>query len=458
MSFHDLIIAGDDNEDEDDEDLDDGGRDASGAASKDVDTPVFECLNDEDEEDDLDGPEYDHLHQIFVTKNPVLSTEVHKNFYELCHACEATKDHAGKEADDLPHRLQDVQDLCYPLFLTSKQLLMMLDASLEPPYFFERNEDGSLGARVQGWGTQDDLFGFSPLEPDSDDEDEGVVDLDEDVDEDAENAPEQIRPAPHQQKVDPRKEVTYEMFAEEIWPKILKKMSVNYHPSLVWTEIMSFIKGSFEALLKPNGHLSKDEYIELGKKRAPNFTGERDKVYELYLRYDHFKKQKFLFDEADLVQNIYKRLRSIKEQTWVIHQLYVDETQDFTQSELCVLLRITQNPNDMFLTGDTAQGIMRGISFRFSDLKSLFFYARKSLHARGQFGSVNVPKQIYQLTHNYRSHAGILSLASSVLDLMVEFFPESFDRLQKDQGLFNGPPPILLESCSVGDLAILLQV
>ncbi|XP_071113489.1 TPR and ankyrin repeat-containing protein 1-like isoform X1 [Haliotis cracherodii] len=448
--------AGDDNEDEDDEDLDDGGRDAGGAASKDVDTPVFECLNDEDEEDDLGGPEYDHLHQIFVTKNPVLSTEVHKNFYELCHACEATKDHAGKEADDLPHRLQDVQDLCYPLFLTSKQLLMMLDASLEPPYFFERNEDGSLGARVQGWGTQDDLFGFSPLEPDSDDEDEGV-DLDEDVDEDAENAPEQIRPAPHQQKVDPRKEVTYEMFAEEIWPKILKKMSVNYHPSLVWTEIMSFIKGSFEALLKPNGHLSKDEYIELGKKRAPNFTGERDKVYELYLRYDHFKKQKFLFDEADLVQNIYKRLRSIKEQTWVIHQLYVDETQDFTQSELCVLLRITQNPNDMFLTGDTAQGIMRGISFRFSDLKSLFFYARKSLHARGQFGSVNVPKQIYQLTHNYRSHAGILSLASSVLDLMVEFFPESFDRLQKDQGLFNGPPPILLESCSVGDLAILLQ-
>ncbi|XP_067665651.1 TPR and ankyrin repeat-containing protein 1-like [Haliotis asinina] len=442
-------------EDSEDEELNDGGSDAE-AAAQDVESPVFECLDgDPDEENyDLGGPEYDHLHQIFVTKNPVLSTEVHKNFYELCHAFEATQDHAGKEAEDLPHRLQDVDDLCYPLFLTSKQLLMMLDASLDPPYFFERNEDGSLAARVQGWGTQDDLFGFSPLEPDSDEEDEEEA---VDFDEEAENAPEQIRAARHQPKVDPRREVTYETFAEEIWPKILKKMSVNYHPSLVWTEIMSFIKGSFEALLKPNGHLSKDEYIELGKKRAPNFTGERDKVYELYLRYDHFKKQKFLFDEADLVQNIYKRLRSMNEQTWVIHQLYVDETQDFTQSELCVLLRINQNPNDMFLTGDTAQGIMRGISFRFSDLKSLFYYARKSLHARGQFGSVNVPKQIYQLTHNYRSHAGILSLASSVLDLMVEFFPESFDRLQKDQGLFHGPPPILLESCSLGDLAILLQ-
>ena len=65
--------------------------------------------------------------------------------------------------------------------------------------------------------------------------------------------------------------------------------------------------------------------------------------------------------------------------------------------------------------------------------------------------------QVYQLTHNYRSHAGILSLASSILELMVEFFPESFDRLRKDQGLFHGPQPILLESCSFSDLAVLLR-
>ena len=65
--------------------------------------------------------------------------------------------------------------------------------------------------------------------------------------------------------------------------------------------------------------------------------------------------------------------------------------------------------------------------------------------------------QVYQLTHNYRSHAGILSLSSSVLDLLVEFFPESFDKLNPDQGLFHGPQPILLESCSFSDLAVLLR-
>ena len=39
----------------------------------------------------------------------------------------------------------------------------------------------------------------------------------------------------------------------------------------------------------------------------------------------------------------------------------------------------------------------------------------------------------------------------------MEFFPESFDRLEKDQGLFDGPQPVVLESGSPADLAILLS-
>lgn len=53
--------------------------------------------------------------------------------------------------------------------------------------------------------------------------------------------------------------------------------------------------------------------------------------------------------------------------------------------------------------------------------------------------------------------SGILSLASGVVDLLQYYFPESFDRLPRDSGLFDGPRPIVLESCSVSDLAILLR-
>ena len=70
--------------------------------------------------------------------------------------------------------------------------------------------------------------------------------------------------------------------------------------------------------------------------------------------------------------------------------MFVDETQDFTQAELTILIRLAHNPNEMFLTGDTAQSIMRGVSFRFSDLKTLFHYAKQSLKARGKTGVLEV--------------------------------------------------------------------
>ncbi|KAL3888661.1 hypothetical protein ACJMK2_001026 [Sinanodonta woodiana] len=407
-------------------------------------------------DEEKDASQFDHIHQIFITKNSVLCSEVQKNFHELSHACDIVQDHFNREADNLPSRLQDVDESLFPLFLTSRQLLLMLDASIGAPYFFDRKEDGSLKGDIQGWSENDGPLSILPfLNEDSDaEEDEAYDDRDDDMDDEDQ----ETRVAGmHQNKVDPRREVTYEVFVDEVWPRIKKKLKVSYHPSLVWTEIMSFIKGSFEALSKPCGYLSKEEYIVIGRKRAPNFSGERDRIYEYFTRYDHFKKQNSLFDETDLVHDIYKRLRNTQMAPWVIHQIFVDETQDFTQAELCLLIRICQNPNQMFLTGDTAQSIMRGISFRFSDLKSLFFHARQSMQAMGKTGAVEVPKQVYQLTHNYRSHAGILSLASSVLDLLVEFFPESFDRLRKDQGLFNGPQPMLLESCSFSDLAVLLR-
>lgn len=73
---------------------------------------------------------------------------------------------------------------------------------------------------------------------------------------------------------------------------------------------------------------------------------------------------------------------------WNINEIYVDETQDFTQAELYLMLHICQNPNDMFLTGDTAQGIMRGISFRFKDLRSLFYHASQTTK------SIKVPERV----------------------------------------------------------------
>ena len=88
----------------------------------------------------------------------------------------------------------------------------------------------------------------------------------------------------------------------------------------------------------------------------------------------------------------------------------------------------------------------------------MFHHAKKAAGIREDHHDfIRVPKKLYQLSHNYRSHAGILRLASSVVDLLLHYFRDSFDKLQKDEGLFEGPKPVLLESCSPVDLAMILQ-
>jgi hypothetical protein len=64
---------------------------------------------------------------------------------------------------------------------------------------------------------------------------------------------------------------------------------------------------------------------------------------------------------------------------------------------------------------------------------------------------------LLHLTHNYRSHAGILRLAACVVELLYFFFSESLDKLPPDLGLFPGPKPVLMEVSSVADLVLMLD-
>ncbi|KFP74594.1 TPR and ankyrin repeat-containing protein 1, partial [Acanthisitta chloris] len=398
---------------------------------------------DDPEEDQMCNIEtrsrLEHLHQIFVTKNPVLCQEVQKNFIELSKSSKVTSHFKPLEPNI--HKLQDIKDENFPLFVTSKQLLLLLDASMPDP-FFPRNEDGSLKRIIVGWSPQEDL-----VIPNWQDEDE-------DCNVEAEHGDDGGAADTYSRESDPRTFVTYNIFANEIWPKMIKGKSL-YNPALVWKEIKSFLKGSFEALSCFGGKLTEEQYKKLGRKRSPNFTEDRSEIYQLFCLYQQIRSQRGYFDEEDLLYNLSQRLSKLGELPWSIHEFYGDEIQDFTQAELALLMKCVNDPNAMFLTGDTAQSIMKGVAFRFSDLRSLFHYASKNSMNKKQ--RVRKPKRIYQLYQNYRSHSGILRLASGVVDLLQHFFPESFDRLPQDRGLFDGPKPTVLESCSVSDLAILLR-
>ena len=396
---------------------------------------------------------FDHLQQVFITKNSVLCAQFKKKFYDMAYTAECLEGHLEFEKIPYPNTLQNLDPRAFPLFLTTHQWLYLLDASLEDnKQFFPRKYDGSLAVSIFDIDDTSDAFT------------ENLVMLDESSSEDEEDYSDkghtikQRSPTSAGGKLWKKVDSTY--FCEVLWQKVAKGIcnSKKISPLLVWIEIKSFIKGSFQALQNDDGFLSFNEYCNLGHKMAPNFVGNREMIYKLFERYEIIKKQMQHrhFDDGDLVFNLFQRLSKLDDINWCIHQFYIDEVQDFTQAELTLLLHCCRWPNGLFLTGDTAQSIMRGVSFRFSDLRSVFHYISKHVdRSRGQKVKLRVP-QLHTLTQNFRSHSGILQLAASVIDLLMHFFRSSLDKLPRDQGMFPGPKPVLL-SCDFNDLVLLLK-
>lgn len=393
----------------------------------------------------------DHLHQVFITKNYVLCNQMKKRFYDMAAAHEFLVDHMEFEEVELPNSVDAISDTAFPLFITARQFYILLDNSLhDGQQYFERDDNGNLAVKISS--SDYDHEDFDTLLDLEESDDEGGDDP-KSMAEDTLPGLQQLTLKQHTKK---RTEVTSLYFKEMVWPSISHRCGAKgLDPLLVWMEIQSFIKGSEKALRK-GSPLLREEYKSFGNRMAPNFADHRDKIYDVFTHYrDYCQNQRHgsvLFDECDLVQNLHRRLGDVKDVPWTIHSLYIDEVQDFTQAELALLIHCCRDPNSIFFTGDTAQSIMRGIAFRFQDLRSSFYRINQSVPA------VKVPQEPYQLTINFRSHVGILKLATSIIDLLRTFFKGTIDdHLPEDTGMFPGPVPVLLESCEHSDLALLLS-
>ena len=115
-----------------------------------------------------------------------------------------------------------MEDLAYPLFLTSRLLLLMLDASVDGEPFFPRDEDLDLKEPLPGWGAQDDIFHIIPAGVDY------LMDSDDEDDEDLKQKKDISVSSGRRGNAKSRqkRECTYEVFAYEVWPKISRKEKV----------------------------------------------------------------------------------------------------------------------------------------------------------------------------------------------------------------------------------------
>ncbi len=281
-----------------------------GLSDEDFDTA---SVNSEDESNSTEKSlpvQMEHFHQVFITKNYVLCAQMKKRFYDLAAGREVANKHMAYEDYEIPARLSDIEDLAYPLFLTARQFFILLDNSLhDGKTFFLRDSEGKLAEKIVSSDyDHEDPDTLLDLE-ESDNEDE--VDQDSDFDDEDFKS----QPVTEKKRLPQRREITASYFAEKIWPKISKNVSLHdtkIDPLLIWMEIKSFIKGSMRAVSKMEGYLSQEEYETLGKKMAPNYVDKRSDIYKIFKLYQNYVKHQHsdesIFDECDLNHNIYTRL------------------------------------------------------------------------------------------------------------------------------------------------------
>ncbi|EAR98741.2 UvrD/REP helicase amine-terminal domain protein (macronuclear) [Tetrahymena thermophila SB210] len=386
-----------------------------------------------------------------------------------------------KEMDKYEN-LSNMSPQDFPAFMTVRNLIMLIDASLSYP-FFKRNKEGKIkGQTAQNtWHNEqkgtlyinnfhkhqinesnlkdaDQIMEKMNIGLEDDDEEEEIQNIDN-LNEYQINQQYQQTIRQQQKKINQiaaskakqvskakkmAYEIDFEYFKRFFWKRIQNKVigfkSLDVH--FVWTEIYSIIKGSSQSCFYWSGvsyGLSKYIYTQQQTRLKSH---EIDKLYEIYQEYERWKDQEGSYDFMDIVNYVIRSINyGFNKNIQYLHYIMVDEVQDLPMNILYLLKKMTTN--GIFYSGDTAQTIAQGVGFRYGSLKSLF--DNKSV---GQYytdsKSITDDVTIQQLTVNFRSHNKILYLANSVIDLLEFFFPETIDRLKKEKSSIDGPKPIIL--------------
>ncbi|KAI3867923.1 hypothetical protein MKW92_035569 [Papaver armeniacum] len=223
---------------------------------------------------------------------------------------------------------------------------------------------------------------------------------------------------------------------------ILRQMFVTVSPQLC-----SAIKNQISNLK------SRGNYLLLSEGRVSTLSKDvREMIYDIFLDYEKKKLLNGEFDLADLVMDLHRRLRKGSYRGDQMDFVYVDEVQDLTMRQVALFKYICHNFEEGFVfSGDTAQTIARGIEFRFQDIRSLFYNEfiteqRSDIKGNSKENLHCSVSDYFQLNQNFRTHAGVLKLSQSVIELLYHFFPHSIDSLVPENSLIYGEPPVLLES------------
>ncbi|CAB9515456.1 Tetratricopeptide repeat and ankyrin repeat containing 1 [Seminavis robusta] len=247
-----------------------------------------------------------------------------------------------------------------------------------------------------------------------------------------------------------RSYVDFQRFRRELLYRGSLETTDSLDPLVIWAQIRTFIKGSIEAVQRRRP-LSLDEYLALGKKQCRLSLEQRNLAYSAFVYYNDQMQKRGFWDDCDKCSwflQALQRLDSTQLHELQFCRVYVDEVQDYTQAQLALFYTLCREKS-LFLAGDNAQSVEEGVDFRFEDLRAVAYVLYEG-------DTHYIPQKPLKVNKNFRSHAGILDLAASILERLFAAFPASTRKLPPDRGVFVGPRPGILSLDQKG-LDLLLQ-
>ena len=253
-----------------------------------------------------------------------------------------------------------------------------------------------------------------------------------------------------------RQLVDFYTFKLDYWPGLPRSLTRRVGVNLVFAEIMGVIKGSASSG-KSLTFLSRQDYLNRSCRLAPVFKAEDDRsvVYDIFERYEEMRKENQDVDNVDRVVRMMKAIRrnaSLKqllESTF--DEVYIDEVQDQRCVDIQLFLEFIKDSRGLHFAGDTAQAISQDSTFRFSDVKAIIYEHFVPASIRTKQSQLS-RTTMFTLSKNYRSHRGILALASLVMKMIWDGFPETVDKLEPEVGNLDGPKPVLFLGCNASIL------
>ena len=161
-------------------------------------------------------------------------------------------------------------------------------------------------------------------------------------------------------KIIPGQEVDFKNFNDWLQPR---KHSFGVIDAY---KLFEEFKGVITGLDITKPFMDKDEYLGLGVKQSIFLKSEREKVYEVFVKYKEFLNENNFYD-LNIVSFNWLQYSRVKYDFIVI-----DEVQDFTNIQLYLLLQSLKTPGNFILCGDSNQ-IVHPNFFSWTNVKTMFY-------------------------------------------------------------------------------------